>query len=293
MTNPRLFLSLWHAEAHKLTRRALLWIEMGLLGLLVSALYAALLAVLAHPQGQNLAPEAVTALRASLRWPQGLLGALTFANGGELGGLFAVVLVGALVAQEYTWRTLPLWLGRGVSRPAYLLAKAAALTGALALLALVPLVAGGAVSGAVTWREVGYLPWEAIPWGDLLLGWLRVLLTLAPYAALTLLVAVVSRSPLTAIGVGLGYNLLVENLAVEVLLMLSPQAACVARYLPGLAAKAALAPLTAGMQVEMGLQRQGAALLLEPGTATWVLLGYTLALLTLALVAFRRQDITA
>lgn len=285
-------LTLLRIEARKLTGRALLWTEAALMGLLTAALYAALLAALAHPEGQNLPPEAVAAFHATLRWPQGLLSALAFANGGDLGGLFAVVLAGALVAQEYTWGTVSLWPGRSVSRSAYLLAKATVLFAALALLALVPVLVGGALTGYTTWHETGHLPWAAIPWGRLALGWLRVWLTLTPYAALTLLIAVASRSTLTAIGVGLGYNLLVENLAVEVLMMASPQTAQVARYLPRLAAKAALAPFTAGMQVEAGLQ-SGATALLNPGPAAWLLVGYTLAAVLVAVVLFRRQDITA
>ncbi len=282
--------TLVRVETRKLRGRALLWVEAALLGLLVLALYSALLAVLARPQ-PDMPPEVVEQMRASLRWPQGLLAALTFGNGGELGGLFAVVLTAAVVAQEYTWRTLPLWLGRGVPRSAFLAAKAVVVALALGVLAAVPLLAGGLVTGIATWQAQGSLPWATLPWGQIFGGWLRVWLTLAPYAALTLLVAIRTRSTLTAVGVGLGYNLLVENLAAEVLMLLSPQVARVARYLPGLAAKAVLTPLTAGLEVEMGVQKS-TALLLDAGPAALLLAAYTLLALLLAGWLMRRQDIT-
>lgn len=285
-----LVLTLTRVEIRKLRGRALFWVEAGLLALLVLALYAALLAVLANPPA-DMPPEAVAEFRASLHWPQGLLAALAFGNGGELGGLFAVVLAAAVVAQEYSWRTVHLWLGRGVPRGAYLLAKVLGLALALGALALVPLLAGGLVTGLATWHDAGVLPWSEVPWARVFAGWLRVWLTLAPYAALTLLVAVVSRSTLAALGVGLGYNLLVENLAVEVLLLVSPQAARVARYLPGLAAKAVLLPLTEGLQVEMGMQRAANAVLLQPGPAAWLLLAYTALAVGLAWWVFRHQDL--
>ena len=282
--------ALIRVEIRKLRSRALFWVASGVLVLLVLALYAALLAVLVNPPA-DLPPNAVEELRASLHWPQGLLAALAFGNGGELGGLFAVVLAAAVVAQEYSWRTVHLWLGRGVPRGAYLLAKVLGLALVLGLLAWMPLLAGGLMTGLVTWRDVGTLPWDAVPWGRVFTGWMRVWLTLAPYAALTLLVAVVTRSTLAALGVGLGYNLLVENLAAEVLMLVSPQAARVARYLPGLAAKAVLAPLTEGLKVEMGMQRAAAAALLDPGPAAGLLLAYTALALGLAWWVFRGQDL--
>ncbi len=287
-------LHLVRLEARKLTGRALLWVEMGILALLVVVLHLAIMAVLAQPQPQGMPPEAVEAFRASLRWPQGLLAALTFANGGELGGLFVVVLVGAVVAQEYTWRTAHLWLSRGVGRGAYLGAKFGVIVVALLLLVLTTLVAGGAVTGAYTIHSLGRLPWEAVPWAHVALGVLKTTLTLLPYAALTFAVAVITRSPMVAIGVGLGYSLLVENLAVEVLTLLSPHVGRIARYLPALLAKSVMQSVTTlGAEVSVGMQRSAEALLLGPGPAAALLALYTLAGLLLAWWAFRRQDLRA
>ena len=284
-------LTLTRIEMRKLTARKLLWVELALLGLLVLALHGALAAALQNPQGADLPPEALAELRAALRWPQGLRGALTFANGGELGGLFVVVLVAAFTAQEYTWHTVGLWLSRGVSRPRYLAAKALALLPALAALVLVTLLSGAVATGLYTWHSVGALPWQQVAWAELLVDGGRVLLTLLPYAALTLAVAVLTRSTLVTVGLGLGYTLLVENLAVEVLSLLSPDAARLSRYLPTMLAKAVLQPLQSGMQAQVGVASAARDALLAPGPAALGLLAYTAAGLALAWWAFRRQDI--
>ena len=56
-----------------------------------------------------------------------------------------IVLVGAFVAQEYSWGVLATTLGHGIPRPLVLLAKAAILTvAALAMCTAAVVVAGGA-----------------------------------------------------------------------------------------------------------------------------------------------------
>ncbi|NPA26932.1 MAG: ABC transporter permease subunit [Chloroflexi bacterium] len=285
---PRLFSIEWR----KLSGRMLLWGEMAVLAVLILAIHIALMAVLAQPQGHDLPPEALEAMRDAMRWPQGLLNAFTFVNGGELGGLFAVVLAAALVAQEYPWRTVHVWLSRGVARGSYLLAKAAALAAALGLLVLTALLTGGIVTGAYTLHTLGQLPWGELPWGEMVRGFLVAWITLLPYASLTVFVAVLTRSTLIATGVGLGYSLLVENLAVEVLLLASPDLARVARFLPSLLANAALNFVEHGAEFQAGVAQTTQFELVEPGLACALLLGYALFGLGAAWWAFRRQDIT-
>jgi len=294
MTTPFSLLSLLRIEARKLTGRALLWVEMGILALLVVALHAALMVALAQPDLQGLPPEAVEALRASLRWPDGLLASLSFANGGELGGLFVAVLAGALVAQEYTRRTVHFWLSRGVGRGAYLLAKFGVIAAALVLLVLTTLVAGGAITGGYTLHTSGHLPWGTVPWGRVVAGVFKTALTLLPYAAFTTAIAVLSRSTMVAISVGVGYSLLVENLAAEMLMLFSPAVARVARYLPAMLAKSVMQTVSSqGASMSVGTQTGASAALLEPATAGALLVLYTLIGLAVAWWAFRGQDIRA
>jgi len=294
MTALQTIIALTRAETRKLTDRALLWTEAGIFALLVAGLHLALMATLAAPQQKGLPPEALEALKASLRWPQGFLSGLAFAGGSGLGGLFAVVLAAALSGQEYTWRTVHLWLSRGVGRGAYLLGKAIVLAAALVVLAFTAFAAGAAATGIYTLQGGGSLPWHALPWGKAAAGIGAAALGLAPYAALTVLVAVLTRSTLAAVGVGLGYNLLVENMAAKVLLLASPHTMRFARYLPAMAGQSLLKGIAPGTEVSIGVSgASGVAALLSPATAALLLAAYTLAGLALAWWAFRRQDITA
>ncbi len=294
MTTLQTLVQLTRAESRKLTGRALLWAEMGIFALLVAGLHLALIAALAAPQQQSLPPEALAALKASLRWPQGFLGGLAFASGSGLGGLFAVVLAAALTGQEYTWRTVHLWLSRGVGRGAYLLSKAAIVGAALIALAFTAFLAGAAATGAYTLHTTGGLPWHAAPWGKAALGMLAASLGLAPYAALTMLVAILTRSTLAAVGFGVGYNLLVENMAAKVLILLSPHTARLARYLPAMLGQSLLQGIAPGTEISVGVSgTSGAAVLLSPTAAALLLAAYTFAALALAWWAFRRQDLSA
>lgn len=294
MTTLQTFIHLTSAESRKLSGRALLWAEAGIFALLVAGLHLALIAALAAPQQQGLPPEAIAALKASLRWPQGFLGGLAFVGGSGLGGLFVVVLAAALSGQEYTWRTVHLWLSRGVGRGAYLLSKVVVLSAALLLLALTAFLAGAAATGAYTLHASGSLPWHALPWGKAAVGVLAATLSLVPYAALALLIAILTRSTLAAVGFGVGYNLLVENMAAKVLMLVSPQAARITRYLPAMLGQSLLQGVAPGTEVSVGVTGQsGTTALLSPAAAALLLAAYTLAALAIAWWAFRRQDISA
>ncbi len=295
MTTQTMLWPLLRIEARKLAGRALLWVILALLAFLVIALNVALIAALAQSNLEGVPPTVLASLRASLQWPQSVLMALTFANGGELGGLFVAVLVGALVAQEYTWHTVHLWLSRGVKREAYLLAKFGVIVAALLLLVLVALLAGSVTTGIYTWQATGRLPWHAVPWGHVVAGIFETTLTLLPYAALTFAVAVLSRSSMVAVGVGLGYSLLVENLAAEVLMLVSPTVARVVRFLPGLLSKSVMRAVSPSETALMMSPTQTTAPppLLSPGWAAVLLLGYTALGLGVAWWAFRKQDISA
>ena len=279
-------------EARKLFGRLLVWMEVGILGFLVAILHVAIIATLEKGGGGQLPAAARAALRQMLYWPQALNNALVFANGGELGGMFVVVLVAAFMAQEYTWHTLHLWLSRGVPRARYLIAKFAAVLIALALLVIVALVAGATVTGVYTYVQQGSLPLNTVDLPLLLRNVVYMLITLLPYAALTFLLAVVSRSTMVTIGVGLGYTLVVENILVELLTLLSGRVAHVARYMPTLLAKSLAQAVAPSTQVQVGMQTPATISLLDPTRAALLLIAYTLVFMGLALWWFRRQDVT-
>ncbi len=281
-------------EHAKLYRRHLLWVELGLVGGLVLALFV-MLAVL---QASGLLAEAAAPLEDLMGWPNSLLVALNMSASGSLGGLLVAVLVAVVVAQEYQWQTTSLWLRQGVSRLQLLTAKVVTLTGAILLLVLAPLVVGGATSAVVAIIQGGPERLTPVPWGELALAVLRTAYSLLPYMALTLAIAIRTRNMAASIGIGVGYSLLVEEILAQLLVLVGGVPGRIAMYLPGQMAaalnnlNAQVASLTAGIE---GAE-QAMALMptyLAPNVAMIGIAVYTVAFTAIAVLLFRRQDLTA
>src|SRR5574341_1713770 len=157
--------------------------------------------------------EARAQMQQMVTWPVGLLTALNFSRGNSLGSLLLIILVGAVVGQEYTWRTLHLWLSHGTPRAALLIAKFAALLVPIALIVLTPVLVGGALTAYFTVALNGALDLASVDFGEVGLRILGTAYTLLPYAALAFLLAVVTRSTVAAIGGSVAYSLLIEGVA--------------------------------------------------------------------------------
>ena len=78
-----------------------------------------------------------------LTWPEAWNNVIRLAGWDGFGPLFLIILVGAVTAQEYTWRTLHISLSRGISRPVLVMAKLTALFIAGLLIVSTVLAAGG------------------------------------------------------------------------------------------------------------------------------------------------------
>jgi len=285
-----MFWQLVTIEETKLRKRAMLWVELGLMTLAVLAANIALFAALqAGDLPENAGAQGGMSLEAFLTWPQGLIGALNMAAGSNLGGILLIVLVGAVTAQAYSWRTLPLWLGRGVPRHALLAARFAVFLLPILLLTLTPLLVGGAITALFSQQLLGHIPFDQVNWGEVGLALVRTAYTLLPYAALTFFLAVLSRSTATAVAGGVAYSLLGEGIAVQLLNLVGGIWAKIGQYLPAGLAQSLLG-LNAQM-VSVGNTDLAAPPLLEPGTAAWLIALYTLIFFTAALLSFRRQDL--
>jgi ABC-type transport system involved in multi-copper enzyme maturation permease subunit len=278
-------------ELTKISRRTMTWVLAGILALLTAGLYLALYAVLhaamAEPGGS---PQVVDALRPMLCWPQALSGLLGYTGGTGLGGLMLVILAGTVTAQEFSWRTTHLWLSRGLPRPAFLLGKFAALLVAALLVVLLAVLVGAPLTAWFTHQLTGSLSLAALNVAELALSILRTAGTILPYAGLTFLVAVLTRSTAAAIAVGLAYTLVVENLVVQLLGLAGGIWAEIARLAPGSLAAALmqtnerLVNFDFGSSVETNLP--------GPWAAAGGIALYTVAFVGLSLWAFRRQNLT-
>jgi ABC-type transport system involved in multi-copper enzyme maturation permease subunit len=270
-----MFSNVFVSEQKVVLKRKLFWISIGALAALM-----VLIIVGAYVTYQsNSADMELNETIGALLWPDAPVAILGIA--GQVGTLLVVILAGAMIAQAYSWRTLHLWLSHGTSRPVLLGAKFAALILPVVITVLVTLLVGGVVSGAITQQERGTLGLDQIDAAQLVLALFRTAYTLLPYAALAVLIAVVSRSAAGTIGAVVGYNLLIEGL----------MPISVLKYLPG-----GLATSVNGLNQAIvntaATNAEAAAQLLAPAQAAAGLAVYTLAFLALAVWAFRRQDLT-
>ena len=280
-------------ENTKLLKRSLLWIELALFaGLVLLAQLVFYLVLQNNLGGEAALPDAQAQLRHMVTWPGALLNVLGFASGNAIGGLLLIILTGAVTAQEYSWRTLHLWLSRGVPRPVLLGARFAGLLLPALLITLTPLLVGGLLSAFFTLQLDGALPLDQVSFIQLGLSLLRTAYTLLPYAALAFLLAVATRSVVVAVGGGLAFALLVEGILIQVLALLGGSLAQIGRYLPAGLSNGLLS-LNRAVVVTLEVNgRQAQLSSLEPLPAAIGIALWTLLFVTLAFSIFRRQDLT-
>lgn len=217
--------------------------------------------------------------RADLAEPQGLTITLQVAS--QLLGIVTFVLVAGSHAAEYSQGTLKMLLARDPVRLRLLAGK----TLALLLFATVGIVAaallqGAAASGMAAARGIATSGWWTAANLASALGLLaRVALAAWVWGLLGLLLATVLRSGPAAIGLGIGYTIVVESILGLVLQDIHP-------YLPGQVLQA----FVSGGQAPLG-QASGEPLSLEG--AAGLGLAYTLLFAGISALVFQRRDVTA
>jgi ABC-type transport system involved in multi-copper enzyme maturation permease subunit len=287
-------------ENTKVIKRRMLWIELGLLALLLIIILTVVYAQYQSNKGQSqetgIGPHGgvtLVAMRETVTWPKTLWFSLSFAEGSSLGGLLLIILVGAVTSNEYTWRTMHLWLSRGLPRPSFLGAKFVSLLLPLILIVLTPLVVGGALTSIFSLEINHSLNLSQLNFFELFMSAVRTAYTLLPFAALAFLLAILTRSTAAAIGIGIAYYLLVENVAASIFTLVGGIMKQIVVYLPGSMAKGLLALNLAergGFQIGGG--EAAGVTHLDPVPATIGLALWTMLFIGLALWIFQRQDLT-
>lgn len=285
-----MFWNILSIENTKNLRRALLWVELIALALLVvliiTFLYIATQSSL--PENVTISSDDLHQIPQLVTWPGALTFALQSAAGSSLGVLLLVVFVGAVTAQEYTWHTLRLWLSRGVPRPLLVIAKFAALIVPALALVLAALFSGAGISAVFSWQINGSLHLDQLDILQLCLSILRTAYTLMPYAALTFLLAIASRSAVIAVGGGLAFAMFLESIVMQMLQMGNGILNKLTAYLP-----AALSDILLNLNQTMikggNVTRAGSVTNLSAilGIAAW-----TCLFVGLSLWIFQRQDLT-
>jgi ABC-2 type transport system permease protein len=264
-----MFLNVLRAQQAKTLRGGVFWVEIVLL-----AGVTALLTTLVNTINE-LSTDASPTMAGQLSEMLEHTGTST------LGHLLAVVLAGAVMANEYGWRSLHLWLSRGVSRSTFLWAKFVSTLLPIALFLLVTAAITAPIAAVFTQAEHGTIGPLSGELGGLAQTAALAAYAVVPYAALALLLAVLGRSMLVAVGGGLTLTLLAETLFVQIMGMIGGRAVDLVAYLPS-----ALGPGMLGMDVG------GAYAPLEPGIAALLTAGYTLVFMVAATLLFRRQDLS-
>lgn len=281
-------------EQTKMSRRLIFWVEMGLLCGFFLLYYVGGVVTSLQP-GVPLHSSIRPSLIPFVTWPRALIDILTLISGNNLGGIVLMVLVAAVVAQEYQWNTISLWLSRGTPRPWLLASRCAALLVAVLLLMVVPLMVGGAVTAALTMLIHGELELSAVNYGQLALGLARALIIALPYFAFTFMMATLTRSVAGGMGSGLGFTFVTEGVLPPLLQAVGAGQA--AMYLPGMLSKSLLqfnsAIANASLAALPATDPGQASALAAPTVAAVGLVLYAVVFLGIAFYRFQRQDLSA
>jgi ABC-2 type transport system permease protein len=287
-----MFTNMFSIEHTKIFKQRMLWIVMGIIALIAVGMVILLFIASQLEMAGNPAQAEVSSQAAIMStWPGALINVIGMASAAGIGSLLVITLVGAAVTQEYQWRTMHLWFGRGVSRPSYTLARFASLLLPILLLIIAALISGGLVSMVITLAVHGSLRLEQLAAGQLLLSVLRSAYTLLPYAALAFLLGIATRSTAAAVGIGLAFALLVENLIAQVLVFLGGGIMRVVAFLP-LSMARVLVGLNEAAAPGLAVLEENALPLFTPLQAAIGIAVYTLLLLGLSAWLLQRQDLT-
>lgn len=281
-----MFWNLLWIENQKSLRRSLLWVELILLLAFVILVFSGLyFAIQDRPDGVTITDADLAKLPDLVTWPGALAFSLRMAAGGKL---LLIIFVGAATASEYNWRSYQIWLGRGVPRTLLMGVKFVSFCLPLLLVVASALIAGASISAVFTVLLNGDLSLEQVSFWRLGLDSLRTAYTLLPYAGITFLLAVATRSAVAAIGGCTAYGLIVESFLAQNALLMPGKLGELARYLPANLMQSVLGanwtPPSMLEEVLPGLFTPAQA---GVGIAIW-----TLTTVGIALYLFRHQDLS-
>lgn len=280
------------AELFKLRKRAMTKVLVFVFVGIMVILYLLLLAVskVAIPAGGGGDAEDINNL---LGLPLALPFALSMLS--SIGTILAVIIIASSMGTEYSWRTIRTILICSESRHKFLGAKLVAAV-ILIIIGMVIGLATGFIMSLITTAIGGY----AFDFGFMTAGYLwdqflqfwRTFYVIMPYVLLGFLFAVVGRSSMPGIGLGIGIFFL-ESIITTFMRLAGGWIADVPNYLlsANVNAITALADLPGGISVGGGGMN---ALSNLPGVwhAAGILAGYSVAFMALAFYLFRKRDVT-
>lgn len=216
--------------------------------------------------------------------PHGII--QSFDTSAFIGRIFLAVVAALVIGSEYSWGTIRVMIGTGVSRSKLLLAKLIALTVTTIIFMVVAAAAGTLASLLMTVLGGHKLTLGTVNgawWGDLLLMTVRTIFAIWIIVVLAFSIASLTRSVAAGIAVGIGWPY-IEQIGAALLGLIGSVGETVNKWLISTNALALVARNGFGPRT------------VESGTpSSWhafgVLVFYSVILLALAFVVFRRRDI--
>jgi ABC-type transport system involved in multi-copper enzyme maturation permease subunit len=224
-------------------------------------------------------------IRQQMTLPGAIPVALDTATG--MGRVLLVVLAAALVGSEYTWGTARHLVGRTRDRLSFVGGKLVVLGGLILLITIAGLAVGTVSGGGITPIFSDGFSADFLTPGLFLripVGLFFATMSVLPYALLAFTLALVTRSTVAGVSIGLLVVLLGEPIFAAILASLPEPWNGLVHYLPYSAVRVLgdwMGTLIGGAAPEHVLR------------AVVVLIGYTLALSGLALASFRRRELTS
>ena len=281
-----------NAELFKLRKRLMTRVLLFVLVGIMIVLYLLLLAVsrVAIPVHGS---EEIGTIQNLLGLPLALPFALSILS--SLGTILAVILIASSVGTEYSWRTMRTMLICSESRLKLLGAKLVA-AGILILIGMVIGLATGFLMSLITTAIGGYsfdfsFMTGGYLWDQFLQFW-RTFYVLMPYALLGFLLAVVGRSAMPGIALGIGIFFL-ESIITAFMSLAGGWIARIPDYLLSANVRAITAQSNLPQGMSMGMGGNGLSdQLPELWLAFVILAGYSLFFIGLAFYLFRKRDVT-
>lgn len=202
------------------------------------------------------------------------------------GGALVLVLAALATGSGFGWNTWKTVFTQGPGRPTALAGTLVGLAAMLVLLVLGTLLVDLAASAVVLGIESRPLVWPGVP--ALAEGIGGALLIAGVWAAAGALVGILARGPALAVGLGLVWALVVENLLRGVASLLGPLEP-VTDWLPGTAA-GSLAGAIGGVAESESGGAPGVLTVLTGAQAAGLLAGYLAGFALLAALLMTRRD---
>ena len=212
------------AELVKLRRPSLSLSTMAAVTFITGLITSLLYLLVDSPTGN--AREGARISREVLQLPSGL--SLSFSNAAGLLGIVALCVFAAQTAQEYTYGTLRNLLVRQPSRMKILFGK----LGAMKLFAIVMVTLSAILGFTLSYIFAGVKDVSTAAWGtsdakaDVLRTFINVLISTIGFGIFGMILGLLFRSPISAISIGVIWNLIVEGL-------LSVFVKSLSKYFPG------------------------------------------------------------